>query len=774
MPTQEEILLAKMAIEKKYLSESHIASIFMELKKIETQGQNVSMAQYLLTQNFLNKTQLSELQKNLQQRNMAIQEAAQGVGLAANKMFAHYRIEKELGRGGMGIVYKAHDTKVNRPVALKILLTGSVASEAEIRRFQRESEAAGGLNHPNIVAVYDVGECSGYHYFTMEFVEGETLDSLIKKKTNRKKLLQILEKVARALANAHEHKIIHRDIKPANILVSAEGEPKITDFGLAKKLGSTSALTRSDAILGTPFYIAPEMVTKKEKPDWRVDIYALGVILYETLTGHPPFSASTLVELHAKIANTDPILPSKWNVKVDRDIETICLKCLEKDREHRYQSGNDLADDISRYLEKKPILVKRSNICLQWFKKLKRVKSQTNLVLGVVAGIAVAIAGMLWYENGKLPRSGHSDSLQQHQSSDGKQTRGPRSGLDSPNTKEPTPKEDARVDWKAVFSNPIRSSPEVKVATHAAEYNQYYSASTGENWRFLANGISQATFQFPVKAVPRQKVYLFIEHLSSFVPNKPQGGISPVDILVNNRIVRSGFDPGRPVREDWFEIKDYLMPGENVITLRYCPHATTHYWVYRVELTNRIVWFDDFENYRPGPLPSSWEQDKARNSVETNRHYSGRQSLQVAGMVRCPPEAKQSWELVSQVCLDNPTGPTEGSISLVCGKAPTENRRHLVTFGSDMVIRSSRGSPLAEYTKGNWYRVKVGYRFPPDASQATLSYSISGSVIKGETQLVRETTTAFPFEGKLDRIALIASQGSMWVDEMRMLAGSDR
>ena len=312
--------------------------------------------------------------------------------------FGSYEIICEVARGGMGIVYKAKQRPLNRIVALKVLLSGGAASEIEIQRFRREAESAGALQHPNIVSIYEIGENDGYHYFTMDFVAGDTLQELIKKKARRKKLLQTMEKVARALDHAHQREVVHRDIKPSNIIVSPEWEPKITDFGLAKKLDANTVLTENGATLGTPFYMAPEQTLGSKDVDHRVDIYAMGVILYEILTNRLPFTAGTLVDLYHKIVEEDPIPPTKLSHKVDKELEIICLKAMEKDPKRRYQKANEFADDMKRYLSGEAITAKGNSLLYKIIKKIKRRKQKIAIIAGIVI-ILIAISILIFKKN---------------------------------------------------------------------------------------------------------------------------------------------------------------------------------------------------------------------------------------------------------------------------------------------------------------------------------------------------------------------------------------
>lgn len=324
-------------------------------------------------------------------------EDAQTTNSDINSRFGSYEIICEIARGGMGIVYKARQLPLNRIVALKVLLSGGAASETEIQRFRREAEAAGALQHPNIVSIYEIGEQDGYHYFTMDFIEGPTLQALLKKRTRTKKLLQILEKVAKSLDHAHKRGVVHRDIKPSNILVSSEGEPKLTDFGLAKKLDANTMLTESGAALGTPFYMAPEQTLGSKNVDGRADIYAMGVILYEILTHRLPFSAGTLVDLYHKIVEEDPIPPTKVSRKVDKELEIICLKAMEKSCERRYQTPLEFADDLKRYLSGEAITAKRASFVYRIIRKMKR-RGQKMIIVGATGILLISVALFVYWK----------------------------------------------------------------------------------------------------------------------------------------------------------------------------------------------------------------------------------------------------------------------------------------------------------------------------------------------------------------------------------------
>jgi serine/threonine protein kinase len=268
--------------------------------------------------------------------------------------FAGYRIESELGRGGMGVVYKAMDSRLKRPVAIKVLLAAEHASEEDIKRFFREAESAARLQHPNIVPIHELKVHDGKPYYTMDFVEGDSLGDLITDGLlNLRQSAALMEKVARALDHAHANGVIHRDLKPDNIIVDPKGEPHVVDFGLAKIAGSgNSRLTRSGAAMGTPHYESPEQASgRSSSVDGRSDIYSLGCIFYEMLVGSPPFSAESAIQVLRMHVEDEPVPPSKRRANVSADAEAICLKCLEKRPRNRYHTAAELADDLRRFLD---------------------------------------------------------------------------------------------------------------------------------------------------------------------------------------------------------------------------------------------------------------------------------------------------------------------------------------------------------------------------------------------------------------------------------------
>jgi serine/threonine-protein kinase len=275
-----------------------------------------------------------------------------------------YEILGELGRGGMGVVYKARQLELDRLVALKMILAGPHARAEEIQRFRTEAEAVAKLQHPNIVQIYEVGEVDGSPYLAFEFVGGGSLSQYLHACVrNSGQAAERAEVLARAIHVAHEHGIIHRDLKPQNVLLTEDGTPKITDFGLAKRLDHDSGQTKTGDIMGTPGYMAPEQAAGRlQEIGPATDIYALGAILYEMLTGRPPFQCGTPLDTALQVLDRDPDPPRLLNPEIDRDLELVCLKSLRKERCERYASAAEMAEDLRRCRSGEPISVKSFNI----------------------------------------------------------------------------------------------------------------------------------------------------------------------------------------------------------------------------------------------------------------------------------------------------------------------------------------------------------------------------------------------------------------------------
>ncbi|MEX0586844.1 MAG: serine/threonine-protein kinase, partial [Pirellulales bacterium] len=272
-------------------------------------------------------------------------------------LFGDYAPLEELGRGGMGMVYKAHQISLGRTVALKMILRGAMPSSADLARFRTEAESAAQLDHPSIVPIYEVGEQQGQPFFTMKYVPGTTLTRrLADGPLEPREAASILAPICRAIHYAHERGVLHRDLKPSNILIDEEGRPHVSDFGLAKRVEAEEHLTLSGAVLGTPSYMAPEQAAgSRGNLGPASDVYSLGTILYQMLTGRPPFQAASPVETVLLVLEQEPLPPRLLNPRADRELEMIALKCLQKPPELRYPSAKALADDLDAYLADEPI-----------------------------------------------------------------------------------------------------------------------------------------------------------------------------------------------------------------------------------------------------------------------------------------------------------------------------------------------------------------------------------------------------------------------------------
>jgi serine/threonine-protein kinase len=258
----------------------------------------------------------------------------------------------ELGRGGMGVVFKARQKDLDRLVAIKMILSSRLASAELITRFHAESRSTARLHHPHIVKIYETGQINGQNYYAMEYIEGKSLDEILSRKgLSAEQGVRLLIPIVRAVGHLHAEGLIHRDIKPSNIIVDRQNRPVLTDFGLAKILDSDSRLTSTGAVVGTPSYMAPEQATgSRDMGPWS-DVYSLGAILYELLTGRPPFRAATPLDTLVQVIEGEPTLPRQLNPSIPRKLELICLKCLDKARERRYPNAGVLADDLERYLQ---------------------------------------------------------------------------------------------------------------------------------------------------------------------------------------------------------------------------------------------------------------------------------------------------------------------------------------------------------------------------------------------------------------------------------------
>jgi WD40 repeat protein/tRNA A-37 threonylcarbamoyl transferase component Bud32 len=315
----------------------------------------------------------------------------------SRRTFADYELLEKIARGGMGMVYKARHKKLNRIVALKMILSGQFASDEELGRFHTEAEAAAQLDHPGIVPVFEVGEHDGQHFFSMGFVEGGSLWTRVKERPlPAKEAAGLVKQIAEAVAYAHERGIIHRDLKPGNVLLEKDGRPRVADFGLAKQVMGDSHLTVSGQLIGTPSYMSPEQAAgKTHDVGPAADIWALGAILYCLLIGRPPFHAASSVETLKQVLEREPVPPRQLNANVDRDLDTICLKCLRKEPQQRYASALALAEDLHRFLAKEPILARpvgRAQRLWRWCRRNPTVALlMAGIFLSLVGGLAFSL-----------------------------------------------------------------------------------------------------------------------------------------------------------------------------------------------------------------------------------------------------------------------------------------------------------------------------------------------------------------------------------------------
>jgi hypothetical protein len=293
--------------------------------------------------------------------------------LARVRYFGDYELLEEVARGGMGVVYRARQVTLDRVVAVKMILAGQLAGPDDVRRFYQEARTAANLQHPNIVAVHEVGAHQGQHYFSMDFIEGTSLAALVRANALApERAARYLLTVARAVQYAHERGVLHRDLKPSNVLIDRFDQPRVTDFGLARTIDKDSSLTATGAVLGTPGYLAPEQVADGSGLTVAADVWGLGAILYEMLTSRPPFKEATVFATLQQTLHNDPVPPHLLNPKAPRDLETICLKCLEKEPPKRYASAQALADDLARFLADEPIQGRRQSAGRRAVKWLRR------------------------------------------------------------------------------------------------------------------------------------------------------------------------------------------------------------------------------------------------------------------------------------------------------------------------------------------------------------------------------------------------------------------
>lgn len=306
----------------------------------------------------------------------------------------NYELIEQIGQGGMGVVYKARQLNLNRIVALKLMRSGPWATEAEIKRFRSETTAAATLQHPNVVAIHEVGVHEGRHYFSMDYIAGQSLAEVIHRTPlPAGRAARYVKIIAEAIHHAHQRGILHRDLKPANVLVDTDDQPRVTDFGLAKHVQVDSSLTVSGDAMGTPSYMPPEQAAgKRGEIGPASDVYSLGAILYDLLTGRPPFRADTPVDTLRQVLDIEPAPPRLINRKVPRDLETICLKCLAKAPGQRYPSAQGLADDLGRFLQQEPIRARP----VGWLGRVWRWSRRNPVVAAFCGGMVFLLLMVAW------------------------------------------------------------------------------------------------------------------------------------------------------------------------------------------------------------------------------------------------------------------------------------------------------------------------------------------------------------------------------------------
>jgi serine/threonine protein kinase len=383
----EDELIEKVVLERKLVTPSELESCRDEQRRTVQEGASVSLGQILVKRDLVTVDGLLKLLAEQKSRGTTLPE------------LPRYDLREKLGEGTSAVVHRAWDKQLNRPVAIKFLRDAMVMSDLARQRFQREAQAAAGISHPNVVTVHDAGEADGRPYLVMELVEGRPLNELLKEPgRDERKIVELLEKVARGLEVAHAKGIVHRDLKPANIIVTPAGEPKVGDFGLAHLVDSETELTRAGTALGTPMYMSPEQVRGDSRAITpQTDVYALGAILYEVVLGQPPHLGESIQEIYGKIEREEPEAPRRLRPKVTEDLQTVILKAIDKKPQRRYGSALALAEDLRRYLRGEPVQARPTPPTVRFWRKVTRHRlpliASTAAVAGALLG-AWVIAGL--------------------------------------------------------------------------------------------------------------------------------------------------------------------------------------------------------------------------------------------------------------------------------------------------------------------------------------------------------------------------------------------
>jgi serine/threonine protein kinase len=377
----DPFILGYLAVKNNLLRPDQLEECLKEWRESQARGERIELADLILKRGWATPEAIAGLKDEPQ------------AAPAELPSFARFEIRERLGEGASAVVYRAWDRNLHRWVALKVLRKIAELNDVARERFRREAQASAGLVHPHVVTVYDAGEEKGQFYLVMELVEGKPLSDMLREgKLSQPELLRLLEKVARGVAAAHERGIVHRDLKPANLLVTASTEPKVGDFGLAHLTDGQTALTRTGTTLGTPLYMSPEQVEGRSKEVTpRTDVYALGAILYEILTGRPPHQGEVTMELYKRIVEDSPVSPSRVRPGIALEAEAIALKALSKEPGRRYPTAREFADDLGRYLSGEPVQARPPGLLYRSFRKIRRHRAAVavGISLSLAAGILV-------------------------------------------------------------------------------------------------------------------------------------------------------------------------------------------------------------------------------------------------------------------------------------------------------------------------------------------------------------------------------------------------
>lgn len=401
MPTEDDLRIGQLAVDRGWIKPPQLERAMTDLSDRERRGLGTTLGRVLYERKWIDADQLIWLVRSVNEVRLAeVAPAPPPKPSRRDLLFGKFEIVGEVARGAMGIVFKARQPGLERLIAVKVMREGEEATQEQVVRFHQEAEVASKLRHPNIVPIHDVGISEGKHYFTMDFIEGETLEARLKRgRIPVDQAVELLEKVARAIHFAHTKGVVHRDLKPSNLLLDERGEPQITDFGLARRMDVKSGLTRTGTALGTPFYMAPEQICgDNDRIDARTDVFALGVLLYEMLTGRRPFGGNSAVEIFQQVTQDEPPPLTRVDPRIPRDLETVCEKALEKLIERRYASALEMAEDLARFRRGEPVMAKPVSWTDRTVRRLRRHRIAAGFAALSVAS-AMTAAGLGWWHH---------------------------------------------------------------------------------------------------------------------------------------------------------------------------------------------------------------------------------------------------------------------------------------------------------------------------------------------------------------------------------------